>query len=218
MGKEARPKNDIVVDEKGRNRRPWALPSRDKILAATVDEIADVGYERARVVSIAKRAGMTAGSLYTWFENKEDLFRAALQYSIAEQVESNKKILEHVVLSHPENWLFQIGALAPRNAADQGPTAAQILILETAYVTWRDSKARPNFVPHLRDIHSMYVKVIMEAQEKGTVTPTVDAESGALVLMAIPLGIALLEFAGLGRPQEEAFLEMFSRLGRALKR
>jgi AcrR family transcriptional regulator len=74
-----------IVNVNGRNRRPWALASRERILKAAIDEIAEVGFEKARLVDIAKRADLTVGSVYTWFQNKEELFRAALEDSIESQ-------------------------------------------------------------------------------------------------------------------------------------
>ena len=70
--KKDSPNNVVTVN--GRRRRPWALQSRENILAAATEEIAKVGFERARLTEIARRAGMTPGSVHTWFKNKEDLF------------------------------------------------------------------------------------------------------------------------------------------------
>ena len=74
-----------IVNIGGRSRRSSALATREKILRAAVEEIADRGYERARLVDIAERADLTVGSVYTWFKNKSDLFNAALEYSLAKQ-------------------------------------------------------------------------------------------------------------------------------------
>jgi AcrR family transcriptional regulator len=78
-----------IVTVNGRKRRPWALASQEKLLQAATDEIAAVGFERARLTEIAKRAGLTPGSVYTWFKNKEDLFRAAIEHALTKQIESN---------------------------------------------------------------------------------------------------------------------------------
>ena len=56
-------KNVVTVD--GRDRRPWALASKERLLAAATEEIAEVGFERARLAEIANRAEMTPGSVYT---------------------------------------------------------------------------------------------------------------------------------------------------------
>jgi AcrR family transcriptional regulator len=85
-------KNVITID--GRDRRPWALASKERLLAAATEEIAEVGFERARLAEIADRAQMTPGSVYTWFANKEELFRAALEDTFNAQLLSNVRALE----------------------------------------------------------------------------------------------------------------------------
>ena len=54
-----------IVNIGGRSRRSSALATRERILRAAVEEIADRGYERARLVDIAERADLTVGSVYT---------------------------------------------------------------------------------------------------------------------------------------------------------
>ncbi|NBR92516.1 MAG: TetR family transcriptional regulator [Actinobacteria bacterium] len=54
------PTNIVNID--GRDRRPWAVVSREKLLRAAIAEIADRGYEHARLVDIAARADMTVGA------------------------------------------------------------------------------------------------------------------------------------------------------------
>jgi AcrR family transcriptional regulator len=47
---------------------------KDAILAAARDEFDDRGYAATRMLDVARRAGMSVGALYRYFENKEDLF------------------------------------------------------------------------------------------------------------------------------------------------
>ena len=82
-----------VINVDGRDRRPWALISRTKLLDAAVAEIAERGYDRARLVDIAARADLTVGALYNWYENKADLFNAALEHAISLQQQANLKFI-----------------------------------------------------------------------------------------------------------------------------
>ena len=54
-----------IINIDGRQHRSSALATREKILRAAVEEIADRGYERARLIDIADRADLTVGSVYT---------------------------------------------------------------------------------------------------------------------------------------------------------
>jgi len=44
------------------------------ILVASAEEFAECGYEGASLVRIARQAGISKGSLYYYFDDKEDLF------------------------------------------------------------------------------------------------------------------------------------------------
>ena len=46
---------------------------RERILRAAVDVFADYGYFNAKVAQIAKAAGVADGTIYLYFENKEDV-------------------------------------------------------------------------------------------------------------------------------------------------
>src|SRR5271155_5836891 len=62
-------------------RRKTARP--DEIIAAALEEFADRGFAAAKMDDIARRAGVSKGSLYLYFETKEEIFRAVVQVSVA---------------------------------------------------------------------------------------------------------------------------------------
>lgn len=205
--------NRVIVVE-GRKRRPWALGTKDKVVAAAIKEIASVGFERAKVGDIAKRAKVAPGTLYTWFENKEDLFRAALESALASQVASNAESLAGSELKH---WGLQIGELALSNENDKGPTDAQILMIESYYAAWRDKKARRKLVAGLESHLAMYERIVTNAQADGTFPKDIDAQSMALLFLAIPTGLSMLSLAGLPRMKHETWRPFLVRFISAFK-
>ncbi len=55
---------------------------RDKpvqIIEAAFSVFGETGFEATRIQSIAKRAGISSGTIYTYFRDKKDLFRATVQ-------------------------------------------------------------------------------------------------------------------------------------------
>ena len=60
-----------------RRRRKEARPS--EILDAAFQEFAASGFAGTRLDDVASRAGITKGTIYLYFQNKEDLFVAALK-------------------------------------------------------------------------------------------------------------------------------------------
>lgn len=204
-----------IVKVNGRNRRPWALASKERILEAATAEIAAVGFERARLTDIAARAEMTPGSIYTWFENKEDLFRAALEEALTKQIASNAEYLDSVGFDN--NWVLQIGTLVPRNARDTGPTDAQMLLIESYYAAWRDPKARKKFIKGINSHVEMYINIVKNAQDMGKIVPEVDAQALGTLMLAIQTGLSLLSLAGVHRVEEKHWTDLLTRVYYALK-
>ncbi len=54
---------------------------RNSVIQAAVDEFAEHGYESANTNQIAKVAHISVGSLFQYFENKEDLFFSVVRFS-----------------------------------------------------------------------------------------------------------------------------------------
>ena len=193
-----------IVKVNGRNRRPWALPSKEKLLEAATAEIAAVGFDRARLTEIAARAEMTPGSVYTWFENKEDLFRAALEDALEKQIEANAKTVDPTA-GGDANWMIEIGRLVPRNYKDKGPTDAQRLLIESYYASWRDPKSTKKVRDRIARHWQMYKDIVVRAQERGDIPTTFDADALATLFLAIPTGLSLLNLAGVPRIKDESW-------------
>lgn len=208
------PKNVVTID--GRDRRPWALASKERLLEATTEEIAAVGFERARLAEIAARADMTPGSVYTWFANKEELFRAALESALSAQLRSNAAFLDSTDLD-ASAWLMKLALTVPRNAADEGPTAAQQLLLEAYYASWRDPAARDMLAPRIREHYAMYRTIVEEAKADGAIDDKLDTHLLATLLLAIPLGMGLVNMAGIERPDDITWLEVAGRFDVSVK-
>ncbi len=206
-----------IVNVNGRNRRPWALQSRERILKAAIDEIAEVGFEKARLVDIAKRADLTVGSIYTWFENKEDLFRAALEDALEAQLLSNAAALAGVPELNQDKWLYEIANLVPRNFEDTTVTAAQRLMIESYYASWRDSDAQEKLLPRLRTHVQMYIDIIERAQASGAVRDDIDTYALAMVMVAVPLGMSLLNLSGFDRVEDSLWLPIILGVHESLK-
>jgi AcrR family transcriptional regulator len=206
-----------IVNVNGRNRRPWALQSRERILKAAIDEIAEVGFEKARLVDIAKRADLTVGSIYTWFENKEDLFRAALEDALEAQLLSNAAALAGVPELNQDKWLYEIATLVPRNHEDDIVTTAQRLMIESYYASWRDTDAQEKLLPRLRTHVQVYVDIIERAQASGAVRTDIDTVALAMIMVAVPLGMSLLNLAGFDRVKDSLWLPIILGVHESLK-
>jgi AcrR family transcriptional regulator len=159
---------------------------------------------------------MTPGSVYTWFENKEDLFRAALEDALTTQIVSNAIALDES--DHSNNWLFQIATLVPRNSKDTAATDAQMLLIESYYASWRDPKARKKLLKNINSHLEMYTNIILNGQAQGAITKDIDATAMATMLLAIPTGLSLLTLAGVPRIPESKWESIYMRFYQAVKK
>ena len=68
-----------------RERRKESRPA--ELLAAALDLFVERGYAATRLDDIASRAGVSKGTLYLYFANKEELFKALVRENIVSRLE-----------------------------------------------------------------------------------------------------------------------------------
>jgi len=68
-----------------------------EIVEAAMAVFAERGFAAAKLDDIARRAGVSKGALYLYFETKEDLFRAVVGQAIA----PNISVVKAMVAAHP---------------------------------------------------------------------------------------------------------------------
>ena len=64
-----------------RTRADIAAETREAILAAACEVIAEIGFEKIRMRMVAERAGVSTAALHYHFDTRENLFAEALRYS-----------------------------------------------------------------------------------------------------------------------------------------
>ena len=75
----------------------WQRRSEERpreICAAALEVFAEKGFAAAKLDEIAKRAGVSKGTLYLYFKDKADLFRAVVRDTVAPNIETVRTLLE----------------------------------------------------------------------------------------------------------------------------
>jgi AcrR family transcriptional regulator len=75
-----------------RRRRKEARPQ--EILGAALAEFAANGYAATRLDDVARRAGISKGTIYLYFDSKEELFREVVRQSVVPQLENLRAAVE----------------------------------------------------------------------------------------------------------------------------
>ena len=214
------PTNIVRID--GKDRRPWSVASRENLLRAAIAEIAERGYEHARLVDIAARADMTVGAIYNWFDNKSVLFKAALEFALQLQHDKNTDYLatEKVRAAtgfEASHWLIKIATLSPRQGNDSETTEAQLILLEALRSAWRDDDSKAPLQSQVSSLLQQYVTIVEQAMTDGLIDKNLNPQLIARLFMAFPVGLATLTAAGVPDIDPKEFIDVFVRINEALQ-
>ena len=142
---------------------------RQQILEASVRVIAENGYYKSRISSIAKKAGVADGTIYLYFKNKEDLLISLFEDIMGTFVAA----AEHVINSE-EAAAAQLGSLV-RHHFDYLGTRPQLALLtqlelrqSQADLRWKISKI---LEPYLLLIERIAAYGMENGEFKNTLEP-----------------------------------------------
>jgi len=107
---------DCQLDSKPRwERRKEARPQ--ELLASAIELFVERGFASTRLEDVARRAGVSKGTLYLYYANKEDLFKAVVRQTILPMIDDaeasvaefdghSTELLRQIILS----WWRRIGS------------------------------------------------------------------------------------------------------------
>src|SRR5215475_15282347 len=82
----------MVYATASKHKKRWTrrkLERPSEILDAAVAVFAEKGFAAARMEDIARKAGVTKGTIYLYFQGKEDVFKSLVRESIGETLTAN---------------------------------------------------------------------------------------------------------------------------------
>ncbi len=110
-------------------RRKQARPG--EILDAALSVFAAKGYTAARMDDIARQAGVTKGTIYLYFENKEAVFKSLVRESIGTTIATVAAQIEGYQGSAREMVRFALGAMANLLVSGDRVVLPKIIIAES---------------------------------------------------------------------------------------
>lgn len=164
---------------------------RREILAAAHRRFASHGFRGTRMADIAREAGVSAGSLYRYFQSKEELLHA-----LAEQGrEVGRRLRRSVARGSAESPYQQIVDLARRYLEELGPATEPTLRLSVQF--WAEALRDPTVAQEVRrsfdELLDVFTGLVTQAQEAGALRRD---RTGQEIARAI---VALLNEVGLQR-------------------
>jgi AcrR family transcriptional regulator len=178
--------------------------TRDRILAAAAEVFAERGYEGAAVSDIARRAGFTTGAIYGRFRDKAELLLEVVRGVLESQQEAA------VVAAQGA----QGGDMSKRFAelvgefVDADRAASRALVLEAHVAARRDDTVGELLRTFQSERLEALRQFVVDAQARGEVADGLDPTTVATLFLAIPLGIVLLDAAGVDLPGADTWAEV----------
>lgn len=166
LQKHHKPTFDNISEEK-----------RQRIIQAATGEFAQKGFENTNMNTIAKKADVSVGSLYKYFENKQDLFLTIIQYSIQSMAEllTVLAVSEEDILVKVERIIREIQRSSKENAT--------LVKLYNAMTAENNPRFASQFAYEMEALTaSIYRKAIEEGQKNGDIRADIDAPFASFLL------------------------------------
>lgn len=158
------------------------LAKREEILNVALDLFARNGYDRTSVREIARLTGLTQAGLLHHFSSKEELFTEVLrrrdrrsQEEFAEEFHDGRHSVDGLI------------SVVRNNALQAG--LVRLYVAMSAESTDKDSAARGFFERRYQDLLADVADDIRAKQATGTLTPELDPELVASLLVAAADGL-----------------------------
>ena len=180
--------------------------SRQGLIDAALDIIVANGIDALRIEDVCERVGVTKGSLYWHFQDRQGLIREALFEQLrrlsAEQIEALDEAIDSG--ARRDEYLARVaGTLA--NPFDADEVEARWQRWEMLATTRRDPELR-EVMADLQRRHQRYlVSIMSKAQERGILRRDADPVAVAAAINALALGSNNLSFLAEDGPTPEAW-------------
>ncbi len=150
---------------------------RNRIYDAAINEFAVFGYVNANTNKIARNAGISVGSLFQYFENKEDLFLTTVKYCAAILKEALEQIMQD-----EEDILLKVEKLL-RTIQKHSRGNMNMIRLYNEMATQSNSRMIYEAVGELESITArLYSSLIERAQQENEVQTDCDPKMFAFLL------------------------------------
>ncbi|GCE07415.1 TetR/AcrR family transcriptional regulator [Dictyobacter aurantiacus] len=164
---------------------------KQQILQAAIAVFARLGFAESRMDDIAAQAGLSKGTLYLYYKNKDALIAALLKYFFTQEMEHLRAFVE---LEREEPVSEQLLLLTRQlSAAMQSMVELMPISFEFYSLAGRDSEIRQFLQDYFRQYRHELARLIERGSARGEFRP-VDAQSTAVTITALFEGLALLHF------------------------
>lgn len=185
--------------------------SRARLIDAALNVIIHQGVDAVRIDDIVAEVGVTKGSLYWHFEDRDALIKAALAEHIQRlNADTVAGVSDAIDQSNQKDaYLARVAPYIadPYNADQVRERWARLAILV-------ETRNHPDLVEMMRDVQArnldVFVELMTQAQRSGVLRQDLDPRAVAVALNAMYLGSNIIDVLGDHAPSPEAWWGLIS--------
>ena len=142
---------------------------REKILSVAVHEFAYNGFDNANINTIAKKAEVSVGSLYKYFDTKTDLFLMSVNYAL-----QNLDVIMKTIVESDEDVMIKLEKLV-RVAIEFSRCNRVLIKLYNEVTSESNAEVVKKIAEHVESITSQaYKKAVIDGQVAGEIRSDID--------------------------------------------
>ena len=180
--------------------------TRERLIAAAAEVIAEEGYEGAGIQAIARRAGLTNGAIYANFRDKSELLAEAIKVWLARIF--GKMDGARRAGASPAEVLDLIG----RRLALDTPDRDRRLLSEALAAARRDPEVGARVRELVAGAETYTASMIAQGRTDGDIAADVDPATVARFATALSLGCHVLYTAGVPEPDRSSWVALMARV------
>ena len=155
---------------------------QQKIFKEAINEFADKGYEKGNIGQIAKRAGVSKGSMYQYFEDKKELF----MYCMKKAFELSSKYYDYTGDDLEEMSIFDYIYLGFKKAWPMMKQDKELFIFFQKVASGNNYSIKDDALEFILKASRDYMyKVIEKNKEKGFLRSDISTEAIMLYLEGV---------------------------------
>ncbi len=171
---------------------------KQRILKVITEEFANNGFEKTSVSQIAQKSGISVGSVYKYFDNKENMFSMVVQYGLSKLEEMLTQ------LSESDEDIAVKAEIILREIIKFSKKHPELIKLYCALTADGSSEIFSEYAGKIEAISAdIFKKVISDAQKTGDVRKNADPKFLAFILHNI---LMMTEFSASCEYYKKRFL------------
>ena len=180
--------------------------SRTQLVDVTLRILLERGIDAVRVDEVAAEVGVTKGSLYWHFSDRNDLIKEAL---IEHVRRLNEEFVEGVgsAIATADSTTDYLVRIAPFIVDPFDPQQSETRRRRLSLIL--EAQASPEFAPLIREAQlrslNVYADLMRDAQTRGFLRADLDSLAVATALHAINFGSIIIDVVGEGGPSRDAW-------------